>query len=547
MLDVIIRQHCEAMNREEFLESLKHCAKKLKAYSDGGESKRDSIEAVKQEANQKSQAQTKSKVDKDSILSSRDRLISAMLIEPEVLHLIFCFQHQFRVLFNCYSSKPHMQFTDFWQFCVDFQFTPRFITEQQLRRAYDVTECFSILAPRLVREPPRHVSKVGRKTIKGDAKLRSKAAASPMPSVSSQPDSRMDTEREKPERERHNSADSTVSSTVSEQPEQYECETSFGANAFTEALCRVAFLYLGFYGSILQQSSSSYFKITWLLSYLRRMSCLMLDHQTDETAVGAACLVKQLPNLWDDAWPEDMPNASSLLQPQMGPGNKKPLRRRSKQQSMAPRLAPSKGTKDAALSLKKQKTLSNIREAVKNLGKAALVVKKMTESQKLSGVVPRKLDDSSSEEEIPPPTRTKLAQSNTETKERIAALTTRMAASLQKPTKKQIKKDSNIMPVEDLFKVEAGKPAVLQGICQLCGKSCEDKRPGNPACRGCSIVDSIHMQAHPFARLMYDSNPYGNAKILRPKAKAQSGERLRAAFRLPEAELLRSESLAVLD
>lgn len=535
VLDVIIRQYFEAKTREDFLQSLKKYAKKLKA-SDPGDSKRDSLDAQGMkhtEPSRKGQGQGPKKADKDIFNLARDRLISAMLIEPEVLHVVYCFQHQFRILFNCYAPKGHMQFTELWQFCVDFQLTPRFIPEQQLRRAYEAAECFLVLAPRLVRKPPRASKARGKAK---DGKGRSKAASSPIPPAPGT------------ERERLHSTDSAVSSTLSEN-EQHECETVFGANAFVETLCRVAFLYLGFYGSTLQQSTSSYFKVTWLVSYLRRMSCLMLDNPPEvpdpDAASGAAALVTQLPGLWDDFSEE--PGGQSLLQPHPGPGNRKPLRRQSRQQSMAPSLKPSKQTRDAALSLKKQKTMSNIREAVKNLGRAALVVKKMAETQQLSGVVPRKLDDSSSEEDIPQPSPSKLTLSNNETKERIAALTTRMAVSFHKP-KKQKKTNTNDMPVEELFKVEAGKPAVVNGICQLCGRSREDTRLGNPACRGCSIVDSIHLQAHPFARLLsLDSNPYGNAKVLRPRAKAHTGERLRPAFRLPEVELPRIESQALLD
>lgn len=545
VLDVIIRQHFEAKNREDLLQSLKKCAKKLKAFSDPGDSKRDSLEAPQgmKQTEPSRKSQVPKKADKDVFNLARDRLISAMLIEPEVLHVVYCFQHQFRILFNCYAPKGHMQFTELWQFCVDFQLTPRFIPEQQLRRAYDAAECFLVLPPRLVRKPPR-VSKARGKAK--DGKGRAKAASSPIPPTSQV----QNLPRPEPERERLHSTDSAVSSTLSEN-EQYECETVFGANAFVETLCRVAFHYLGFYGSSLQQSTSSYFKVTWLVSYLRRMSCLMLDNPPEmpedpEAASGAAVLVTQLPGLWDD-FSKDLPGGQTLLQPVPGPGNRKPLRRQLRQQSMAPCLKPSKQTRDAALSLKKQKTMSNIREAVMNLGRAALVVKKMTETQQLSGMVPRKLDDSSSEEDIPQPSPSKLTLSNKETKDRIAALTTRVAVSLHKP-KKQKKTNTNVMPVEELFKMEAGKPAVVSGICQLCGRSREDNRLGNPACRGCSIVDSIHLQAHPFAGLLsLDSNPYGNAKILRPRAKAHIGERLRPAFRLPEVELPRIESQALLD
>jgi len=553
VMDVIIRQHFEAMNREDFLQRVKQYAKKLKVYCDAVPgSKRDSVEgptAKQAESNQKSPP--KGKAENGLANATRDRLISAMLIEPEVLHLVFCFQHPIQSLFDCYAPKGYMQFTDFWQFCVDFQLAPRFVTEQQLKKAYEAAECFIILPPRLVREPPRGASKARGK--KGsDGQKRSKAASSPMPASTPTQSQPSETRQEEP-RERHLSTDSTITTVSEDASELQECETSFGAAAFFETLCRISFLYLSFYGSTLLQSSSSYFKISWLLSYLRSMSFLMLDHmhleeKPLEPLVGAAAVVSQLPGLWNDLANQSLAEFGVVyLQPAPGPGNRKMLRRRSRQQSMAPRLKPGKQTKDAAQSLNKQKTLSNIREACKNLGKAALVVKKMTQNQKLSGVVPRKLDDSSSEEDIPQPAQSKRGLSNDVTKERIEALTTRVAASFQKP-KKQKKTETDVMPLDDLLKVEASLPAVVHGVCQLCERSIQEGHFGNPACRGCSIVDPISLQAHPFARLLYlDSNPYGNAKLLRPKVKPQMGERLRPAFQLPEMELPRIESQTLLD
>eukprot|EP00438_Fugacium_kawagutii_P024696 Skav235536 [mRNA] locus=scaffold3067:109719:121773:+ [translate_table: standard] len=553
VVDTIVRQHWERMNREKFLEPLKKFAKKLKAYCDptSGDSKRDSLlEAPQGIKDQRGQAQGKDgkgKADamtRSTHLTCRDRLISAMLIEPEVLHMVFCFQQQFTTLFNCYAPNGHMQFAELWQFCVDFRLTPRFITEQQLRRAYEAAECFTVLPPRsIAREPARGVSKMGGKRNRGQ---RSKPGASPAPSASFQGAKNLQPElKQENERERHNSSDSTRSSLVSEQTDLYECETAFGASAFTETLCRVAFLYLGFYGSTLQQSTTSYFKISWLLSYLRRMSCLLLDNLPDVPPAApsgaAVLLVEQLPKLWDEVSPLPAGCPVTLQQPMPGPGNRKmTCRRRSKHETMAPLLRPSKQTRDAALSLKKQRTLRNIREAAKNLGKAAMVVKKMTDNQMLSAVIPRKLDDSSSEDEVQPePGAGKLTLSTTAAKERIAALTTRMAASFQNPKpKKQKKTDPNLLPLEELFKTEGGQPAIVNGTCQLCGRNIEDG--GNPACRGCSIVDSINLQAHPFARLLYpESTPHG-AKILRPKIKPHVGERLRPSLWLPEISQLRN-------
>lgn len=561
VVDVILRQRFDTSSREEFLKQLKEFAKKLKIYGD--EVKRDLDRSEARE-------EWRSQPEKD--LARRERLISAMLIEPEVLHVVSAFHHVFRTLFDCYAPSGHMQYTDLWQFCVDFQLTPQFITEQQLRKAYEVVECFDILPARLVREPPR----ARKQTVRDPKRHRSKthsansahsaSAPSSMHSVSPAPSNLSDVreESERAERTRDSVLSGAASTTsAAEESELLECETVFGPNAFAEALCRICFLYLGFYGSTLQQSSSSYFKVSWLISFLRRISTLMCESQGSLTG-GAASLQSMrwlgssgldgLALFWEPRVDDLETATAAVLQPLPGPGNRKATRRRSKQQTMAPRLKPSRRMKEATQSVNKQKTLSSIREAAKNLGKAAMVVKAMSETQKLSGVIPRKFDDSSSEEEVHAPSRPVA------TKDRIEALTTQVAASFQKPLKPQktVKAPGPLMPVEELFKVEGGCRAIaekegglegVKGVCQLCDRTGGLNQGiaswGNPRCRGCSIVDAINLKAHPFARLL-QPECHTNAKILRPKAKAQLGARLRAVFTLP-ASTTHAESHALLD
>ena len=467
VMDVLVRQHVEAMDREQLLNRAREVSKALKIYG----KPEDCAKKWKNEA------------EKEAAI--RDRLISGMLIEPEVLHMVYVYQELFQKLFRCYAPKGHMTYAEFWQFCADFQLTPQFVTEHQLVKAYEAVECFRIL-PARPREP-----------LKSKARAPKRKAATP----SSRTPSRSSVASLNPEKAEKERSDSTLSV----EDFELECDTVFEAPAFMEALCRVAFLFLSFYGSTLQQSSSSYFKIEWLLCHLRRL-CGMME---------AEGLLEGM------AWELVEWTPSAVLQPAPGPGHRKPVKRRSKQQ--VPRLKPSKATREAAQSLNKQKTLNNVREAAKNLGKAALVVRAMSETQKIT--VPRKPDDSSSDEE--PHTKASLTQ------DRLQELTTRVAAAYQKPRQPR-KVPGAAMSVEELFRVEAGKAAVSEGICQLCEQS-----GGNPVCRGCSAVDSINLRSHPFARLLYQENP--QARLLRPRAKAL-GARLRPTFQpqLPQLEPLKT-------
>ena len=466
VMDVLVRQHVEAMDREQLLNRAQEVSKVLKIY---GKQAEDAVKKWKNEA------------EKEAAI--RDRLISGMLIEPEVLHMVYVYQDLFRQLFRCYAPKGHMTYSEFWQFCADFHLTPQFVTEHQLVKAYEAVECFRILPAR-----PREL-----KSNKRAAKRKAPTAAA------SRTPSRSSVASNKSERS---------DSTLSVEDFELECDTIFEAPAFMEALCRVAFLFLGFYGSTLQQSSSSYFKIEWLLCHLRRLCAMM---EAEGLLQGMA------------AWEPVEWTPSAVLQPAPGPGHRKPVKRRSKQQ--VPRLKPSKATKEAAQSLNKQKTLNNVREAAKNLGKAALVVRAMSETQKIR--VPRQPDDSSSDEE--PHSKASLTQ------DRIQELTTRVAAAYQKPRQPR-KVPGAPMSLEELFRVEANKPAVSEGICQLCEQSGSG---GSPVCRGCSCVDSINLRCHPFARLLYQETP--QARLLRPRAKAL-GARLRPTFQvhLPQLEPLKT-------
>ena len=548
VIDVIIRQRFDAISREEFLRPLKEFSKKLKIY---GETKRNSVERSEEDAKSKEGHLSKSKAEKD--VARRERLISAMLIEPEVLHVISVFEHVFQTLFKCYAPSGQMHFSDLWQFCLDFQLAPHFLTEQQLRKAYEAAECLIILPPRLVREPPRAKKQTARDAKKHKSKPHSAPPASSssiqsVPPAPSSLDMRMESERTERARDSvlSGAARTSTASSVSnvEESEMLVSETIFGPHAFAETLCRVSFLYLSFYGSTLQQSSSSYFKVSWLLTFLRRVSGLM--QESKESLTGGAAAVQGFqfsPDFWEPK--QDHFDGFAVLQPQPGPGNRKAARRRSKQQSMAPRLKPSKETREAAQSLNKQKTLSTIREAVRNLGKAALVVKTMSESQHMNGVIPRKMNDSSSEEDLPIPSRPGPSVGKNE----LGALTTRVAASFQK-SKKPRRSPQARLPLDELFKVEAGRPAIVNGICQLCEKqggtdALQTGSWGNPRCRGCAVVDAIDLKAHPFARLLRPDCGT-NAKILRPKANPQLGTRLRSAFQ-PPASMTCVESNALLD
>ncbi|CAJ1339766.1 unnamed protein product [Effrenium voratum] len=551
LLDAIVRQHCDVSSRGEVLERMKQGAKKLKAYQEkeGKPEKEGSAPSAPNAHDAEAKGRIKAR---DAAI--RERLISAMLIEPEVLDMVFVHRGVFQAFFERYAPSGHMQYTELWQFCADFHLVPQLVSEQQLRKAYNAAECFGVLPPHCSRElskqPPK-ARKAGQNTaarsrrgtsnppsgVSGPSLSAPSAASSASPAVSRMSMMSLSGISEEPKSEslfEERKRDSTVSNFTEDSEVKLECDTVFDVNAFTETVCRIAFLYLSFYGSTLQQGSSSCFKICWLLTYLRHVSSF-------------------LPFAWEEPAAAEL--RPCLLQPKPGPGNRKVPKRRPKVQPMAPRLKPGKSTREAAQSVNRLKTTNSVREAAKALGKAALVVRAMTESG-IPRPPPRRVDSSSDEEPEESATCSssaspKLALSETAAKDRIEALTKQVAASFQK-TRQPRAVLSQLLPLEDLFKVEAGRPAVEDGVCQLCGRCAPGSESGAPAvsvawgdpcCRGCSVVDCLHLEDHPFARLMFPRAMPG-VRILRPKAAPCSGARVRPAF---EAPLSPHKSHALLD
>lgn len=87
----------------------------------------------------------------------RNRLISGMLTEPEVLQIVEQYRSVFEELFHCYTFRddastdtaanapsPEMEFSDFVQFCQDFRIVPRLASMYDVLRAFRIAECVEI-------------------------------------------------------------------------------------------------------------------------------------------------------------------------------------------------------------------------------------------------------------------------------------------------------------------------------------------------------------------------------------------------------------------
>ena len=633
LLDMIARQYYEAIDRYEFVDRMKQGAKKLRMYDDAyvagmtktnhenkaeqrdehsneksherresvdashgdkskhphtnskahGSERRESTDEHEKAEKEKGKKQPHVKVWKSVVerdLACRERLVASMLIEPEVLHVVHCYRDIFSTLFECYAPSGQMQWIDFWQFCVDFHISPQLVTEQQLRRAYETTECFTLLPPRpICPEVPKakhrgaeskpSKSRAGAAGAAGAKKPSGTTGTSPTPSqsklkqLSTSPDPVSHAHSGKDE-DKFKGTDSTISSSSPEESEALESDTAFEVSAFTETLCRIVFLYLGFYGNGVQQSSSSLYKISWLVAYLRLVSTQM--HEGLEGfgpegpgsgpapgPRGAEAVMKKLPlSRWEEPPAGQKLTGRTSLQPNAGPGNKKVVRRRGKQQPMAPKMLPGRITREAAMNVNRQKTRSSVKDAVRQLGKASVVVRAIHD---VTNVTVKKMDSSSDEDLPAGPTGPTASRGSTpkapavpgaggaggaggpapaapaSARSRVDpdALTRQVASSFKPVAREPL---NQALPVEDLLKAEAGKFAVENGRCQLCERSGDRDLSSwsNPGCRGCSVVDAMKLEDHLFARLMLPDRNASNVKIRRPKAKPLVGSRLRPAF-----------------
>eukprot|EP00931_Biecheleriopsis_adriatica_P030562 TRINITY_DN18010_c0_g1_i2.p1 TRINITY_DN18010_c0_g1~~TRINITY_DN18010_c0_g1_i2.p1 ORF type:complete len:1065 (-),score=205.05 TRINITY_DN18010_c0_g1_i2:23-3217(-) len=546
----------------------------------------------------------------------RERLVCSMLLEPEVLHLTCMYQELFAVLFSCYSVNGGMEYPHLLHFCIDFQLIPQCITQDSLQLAYASAKCFEILEPLEAEvepllspapsEPPTPASSITsagskragshkRSATSGHASKRAStsvaaskrastvtAAASKrasMNAVASRRTSAMAVASKRTSTLTPASMDSTSNTERSVEfqttgteetlplvPTPSPCPTRFGVAAFMETVCKVAFSHLAFHGNALQRSSSSYYKISWLIAHLRHMLVHMHQSQKQRADAGqdlvqgpvASVLKKLPPSWWDDVPPlkTTLKVRGTVLQPVPGQGNKKVPTRRARQQQFVPKLQPGfKNTIKAQSSwnVKRRRSV----EQAKAQGQLQMqALKSRLSIMAVSHGTPVPVAAASSSEDEDEDDRNQGTAKPQGGKEPPGKSVSEISEEEPQGT------GMLHLPLEDLFPIEAGFPAIVDGECQLCGRQVhkafrrdisdisdsstlsdggldsdgEFKDPGmgtrgNPSCRGCSLVDCIKFKDHPFARLLLRREPA--KKTLPLEAKPITGMRISPAFPPP--------------
>ncbi|CAE8741976.1 unnamed protein product [Polarella glacialis] len=83
---------------------------------------------------------------------SQEQRLHNMLVEPEVVQLLWQQQDMFRNLFQHYVDEAsHMSFGAVAQFCSDFHLAPRLVSSHQLRKLYESVKCVDLWDSPLLR------------------------------------------------------------------------------------------------------------------------------------------------------------------------------------------------------------------------------------------------------------------------------------------------------------------------------------------------------------------------------------------------------------
>jgi len=242
-------------------------------------------------------------------------LIYALMVEPEVLHLVAQHHDLMRSLHECYceDGTGSMSYMGLLQFCTDFRLTPAIASSHIVRVVYQSARCLddpvdtgsvggsspsplpaapspaspsppsrtprlttdkrvSSVAPPLIDNlssvaVPRNLSPLqNRQTSEASSEGKKESSASirrgsQLPSVG-----KHDTNAGM---RSASSRASQVPSRVSEPPRHRPVAGVFGVGAFIEVLCKIAFTHLELYGNVHQSSTDGFSRMVWLLTYLR--------------------------------------------------------------------------------------------------------------------------------------------------------------------------------------------------------------------------------------------------------------------------------------
>lgn len=497
----------------------------------------------------------------------RDRLVSSMIKEPDVLHLMKKYKPMFKSLFDCYAKDGKMAFPEFLQFAVNFRFMPRVASTYVLQYMYDSVVCTEerevieyrkqkkekekrasmprdLKSPRSARKgdkgtPRQRQSRKGpgekgpnRLSVEPTGKQRgtfkandgeepktpnptprsppkkkgtngsgdstgSKDSVPSTPSLDGKipstpstqcPDSNSSSEKRDSASslltvttERLSIDDSIAEDAVSvagsedsewDTIEVRHKEQVFGVNAFAEAILKVSFSYLCFYGNTVQANCCSFAKAVWVITYIH----CMYDHFQQSRTRHAA----------------EAENGDSSRR------QSRTLSRRHSSKSGPADIVPPNpfAPKPEALENNVNKGMEqNLKKVLDQVDPQIFITPPRSEIEfTFPNLEPKPgpgvLDDDKSKSLK----RGDVADAEAKLKRRKVRkhASGDDASELASPTATDI----------EAKRPDYEEPAVVHGLCRVCDKELLANDWGNAQCHGCSAVDSLGLRTMPLHKLL---------------------------------------------
>ncbi|CAJ1347596.1 unnamed protein product, partial [Effrenium voratum] len=275
---------------------------------------------------------------------ARKQRLRSLLVEPEVLQLLWQHEDVFKELHSAYADeRGHLSFAAVVQLCKDFSLAPRLISLHLLRKIYESSECLELDleadesrndSPGLdALAKPRKSSPVNAKRRRSISAMSGISMASTAATTATPTSGRRSSDAFSAKQKRATVlSDKRTSqrraSFEGPEPSAQEraglilpwegillrlreaqsrgdmpCNSHVRSQALMEILCKVAYTYLGCYGNMQQRSMSTLLQSVWLLVYLRftvesfRRSLAQREEVEEE-----APLLQAVRRLDPDAW-----------------------------------------------------------------------------------------------------------------------------------------------------------------------------------------------------------------------------------------------------
>ncbi|CAK0880317.1 unnamed protein product [Prorocentrum cordatum] len=496
----------------------------------------------------------------------KEQRLRSLLVEPEVLHVLAVYMPLFRQLHACYAEGGSMGFREFQQFCADFGLVPALSSTHQLRGIFESVETVDALGeeallhlreaqegcgegpppPSLSRSslssrddevaPWRRVVELARQCEKARQQelsreqKRSAAVASPTPFAGARQSkralavrkldapsdmTRMGTWHQALRGGGDGPAARHVTRATSKEVGR---RARFGARALAEALCRIAFTWLGSYGNSRQQRMGGYARVLWLLAFVREAAAQLRQSLRRRSETLRGPLERALALTEEALW--GVPPAEEqlpLLPPTtVGEVLLRPEQRRARGRGgQAPATSPENSEQEAAAEGSREPKL---RSARPRAGRRRNSVPSLPRGGVAAGGAAAAPLACPGVSAVRSQSLERPCSSDTDASPRSPAVKKRSSLfpvgkpleSCEIPDAPRLDALADALAQEEEEDLPPDSECIASGACRLCRRECGGDPHGawgNPRCRGCSLVDRLHLADHALRPLLLDWFP----------------------------------------